>query len=406
MRPFSGGMTFHYDSDAGLLKTACAISQTVVPMVLLSFEFWFFFAIHLAVFFSFRAGLFGSHQVDKAANLGLDWDFVQVASAITTFFEVFYASQCFARYMELYKATTGMFEDAYAFAYLLRAHIGEEGQAAVRLSTRFMIAAMVLQVFEMKKIETESTGSGSGDLDVMVKFGLLKRREAESMRSQKQRHRAMTALGWSAGFALKGLNEAEAHHNLHSVMTIKLFKIKSGQQDIISTLALPVPYQYVHLLSIMVCINLTLWAYSIGLSNSIFAPVVFFFASLIFLGMLELSHALSDPFGEDEVDFNVDAWMAKCVEQLIDIIEDFYPGHADGMRNACGAEGLLSQWADTAKTIFEEVAVNIEESHRHPQGTSRYLRVPEQLRDEDTSGPRTPPGTPASGHSRYALLGE
>eukprot|EP00444_Apocalathium_aciculiferum_P059655 CAMPEP_0183596872 /NCGR_PEP_ID=MMETSP0371-20130417/175885_1 /TAXON_ID=268820 /ORGANISM="Peridinium aciculiferum, Strain PAER-2" /LENGTH=43 /DNA_ID= /DNA_START= /DNA_END= /DNA_ORIENTATION= len=43
----------------------------------------------------------------------------------------------------------------------------------------------------------------------------------------------------------------------------------------------------------MICANLGLWAYSMGLTDSIFAPVVFFFASLIFIGMMELSSDLS-----------------------------------------------------------------------------------------------------------------
>lgn len=101
----------------------------------------------------------------------------------------------------------------------------------------------------------------------------------------------------------------EAPSAANSALMQSSLEIRRLKQGITDMLSLPVPFQYFHLLSVMIIMNLALWAYSMGCSDSIFAPVVFFFSSLIFVGMMELSSELSDPFGQDEVDFPVQEWL-------------------------------------------------------------------------------------------------
>ncbi len=48
-------------------------------------------------------------------------------------------------------------------------------------------------------------------------------------------------------------------------------------------------FQYSHLLSTMIVVKLVLWAYGMGLTDSAFAPIVYFFEALIFMGMMELT---------------------------------------------------------------------------------------------------------------------
>lgn len=56
-------------------------------------------------------------------------------------------------------------------------------------------------------------------------------------------------------------------------MTNLMVKIRTQQQEAVDVLALPVPFQYFHLLSSMIIINLALWAYAMALTQSWFAPV-------------------------------------------------------------------------------------------------------------------------------------
>jgi len=91
------------------------------------------------------------------------------------------------------------------------------------------------------------------------------------------------------------------------------------------TLELPVPFQYFHLLCLMISINLILWAYGMGTTESYFAPVVFYFAALIFVGMMELASQLSNPFGDDEVDFPVDTWLTQFFSDQLALVQHQYP---------------------------------------------------------------------------------
>lgn len=75
---------------------------------------------------------------------------------------------------------------------------------------------------------------------------------------------------------------------------------------------MPVPFQHFHLLNCMVVINLMLWSYGMGASTSIFGPLVYFFATLIFMGMLEVATQLADPFGDADNDYPLWQWLSEA----------------------------------------------------------------------------------------------
>merc|ERR1712076_130887 len=78
----------------------------------------------------------------------------------------------------------------------------------------------------------------------------------------------------------------------------------------------------------MVTMNLCLWAFQMGRSTSIFAPFIYFMSELIFIGMVELASQLSDPFGQDEVDFPINDWLSSYLETGVDFNEqDYWADH-------------------------------------------------------------------------------
>merc|ERR1712151_278648 len=68
--------------------------------------------------------------------------------------------------------------------------------------------------------------------------------------------------------------------------------------------------------------NATMWAYAMAMDESIFGPCCYFFATFTFTGMLELAKMFSDPFGDDEVDFPVQIWCDKFLEDQLAYLED------------------------------------------------------------------------------------
>merc|ERR1712224_1036615 len=95
-----------------------------------------------------------------------------------------------------------------------------------------------------------------------------------------------------------------------------LYSVWNCQSQIHETLDLPMPFQYFHIMNLMLMLNLFLWAYSLGCQDSWFAPVIYMFVQLMFQGLRELSTALSDPYGSDEVDFQINDWVVPLYTRM------------------------------------------------------------------------------------------
>lgn len=108
----------------------------------------------------------------------------------------------------------------------------------------------------------------------------------------------------------------------------KLLHIRGCQATVVQFLELPMPFQYFHIMNLMLILNLVLWGYSLGCQDSYFAPLIFMFVQMMFQGIRELSTSLSNPFGEDDVDFAIDQWVVTLYKRIWGIIEsDFDPKH-------------------------------------------------------------------------------
>merc|ERR1712048_772484 len=104
----------------------------------------------------------------------------------------------------------------------------------------------------------------------------------------------------------------------------RIYRVRRCQAHVVQTMLWPMPFQYFHIMNLMLALNLVLWAYSLGCQDSYFAPVIYAFVQMMFQGIRELSTALSDPFGDDEVDFPVNDWMMGLYARMYGILEDTY----------------------------------------------------------------------------------
>merc|ERR1719160_1847349 len=94
------------------------------------------------------------------------------------------------------------------------------------------------------------------------------------------------------------------------------YKIRNCQAKVTQCMDLPMPFQYFHIMNLMLMLNLFLWAYSLGCQDSWFAPLIYMFVQMMFQGLRELSTALSDPYGTDEVDFALNDWIRPIYSQM------------------------------------------------------------------------------------------
>jgi len=132
-------------------------------------------------------------------------------------------------------------------------------------------------------------------------------------------------LQWANDVSVMGFRAAKAPNNASLVVTTLLMDVNKNMSEIQDLLRLPVPFQYFHLLAVMVSVNMLIWAYGMGLTTSVLIPIVFVFLVLIFVGMMVLASQLADPFGEDEVDFPIRRWVDEFIANQLTLVEDEMP---------------------------------------------------------------------------------
>merc|ERR550514_770122 len=127
---------------------------------------------------------------------------------------------------------------------------------------------------------------------------------------------SMLLLTWiSRIYRLKGIAK-------NNQLDQTLLNVRKCQEDVVQVLELPMPFQYFHIMNLMLALNLLLWAYALGCEDSYFAPVIFFFLQLMFQGIRELCTGLADPYGDDEVDFPLNDWMTQLYVRVCAMTED------------------------------------------------------------------------------------
>lgn len=332
-------MVVDYDPGASFFITALKWSNTVVPHVLARKEFWFLFLIHLVVGHLWREGyLEGGEQ--KGDLLYINWDFMKIISSITTFFEVFYTNQTFGRYWHLYAKMRAMLRNALEFGFETTLHLQGDGpHQHVRLATRYFLCSLMLFLFEMAHKENVDK---EREWDALITSRLLSPDERTFLEDVDKNQRSLVMLHWAAKVTREGFTEAQAPPNTLKTMIDKLVETRDLQQEVADTMHMPIPFQYFHLLNVMIIVNLLLWAYGMGLTDSVFAPVTYFFASLIFMGMMELAAQLSDPFGQDDTDFPVSHWLTDSLRHISVVLEHENPFESDKWKKVLEEETALN----------------------------------------------------------------
>jgi predicted membrane chloride channel (bestrophin family) len=312
----------HYNPKAGYLATVLRCGASIVPSVISRAEFWGFMGLHFMVYGLYRAGyLEGAHSA--YSFLHVDKHDVKIISAITTFFEVFYTNACYKRYLFLYTNTRRMMTAAYDVCFVMRLYIRHSSSDVTamydRIGARWVTLTLMLFLYELKNMDdTKQNSAAASDKEwaKIQKMNLVRPEEVEFLRSLSPEQRLLVMLHACGDLGKQGTKAVGAPTNYLKDIIAKLLTYRAAQQDVIDTLNLPIPFEYFHLLNMMVVMNCTVWAYFMGSTESYFAPVCYFFATLIFMGMMDLASQLSNPFGSDQVDFPVTEWMDEYLRNM------------------------------------------------------------------------------------------
>jgi len=342
-----------YDASQGPLQMATHVSKTVVPIVLSRLDFWCFFVLHIVLHVLFKMGYM--HQ-DFASMSLKDMGMI---TALTTFFEVFYTGECLRRYLDLYDHVQGSFSHAYNFAFLTRLYIRRNGQPFDRLAAQWMIGAVVLSLFEAR----EKRPMHAADLQKLLSLGLMRQDDMAFLRTVHGYNRSMVMLHLAGDFTRHGFVVSDAPPFALRDCINCLDDLVAIQQEMHDLIDFPMPFGYVHFLSVMVTLNMSLWAYAIATQQSTFGPVFYFFACLIFVGMMDLASALADPFGDDDADFPLPKWMHEFLLNMSALVEYEHDGTKDGFEpDLREEEAQLTDFNLTMKQIERLMDEHDEES--------------------------------------------
>lgn len=353
-----------YDPTRQPLVTAFRVTHTVVPSVLARIEFWLLFSLHLIFGCVYRLDFLSEDHITF-----FGWDDMRVTTAITTFFLVFYTKECYSRYLHCYELVRLLLGSLHDYCFELRLFLGGKGKQYVRLASRQLVASMLLFFYEMNDVSEM-------EWEELVDQGLLQLQERDFLQDFERCQHSMIMLQWSAEAASEGCEKTKAPVKVLMSLMRRLTYCRSLQQEVIDTVELSTPFQYVHLLKCMLLVNCCCWGWCMAMTHSIFAPLVYWFALLTFMGMMELASQLSDPFGDDEVDFPVTEWLDEFVENAVVLLEFTSP--PDHLKKALASEGKL-------KWNHPGLRLSLVESFESRESRARDLPVQSSTESFDSS---------------------
>lgn len=310
-----------YDSSAGIIEVAFRVQSTIVPLVLGGFEFYLLVIMNCTVFISQRLGYFDPTEY----HVDLPWGLTGVTGSLMTFFVCFYNQHVFGRYNKLYSLTKNMMEHCLEIVSILRVQVPEKENQ--RKIAKLCIASCFMFFFERTWSECEGAKVSSREFKQMKSLGLLGDNEIYHLQKHCETFQgdavpAFLVLQWAMKVMRRITPNPEERDDMLAGFYERVYRVRTSQEDVRQILDLPMPFQYFHIMNLMLMLNLVLWAYSLGCQESWWAPVIYMFVQLMFQGIRELSTALSDPFGEDEVDFPVTQWMIAVYARMYGILED------------------------------------------------------------------------------------
>jgi len=370
-----------YDASAGIIETAFRYSSTIIPLVFEGVEFWCLLLFNLSIFASRHMNLFDP----EAYHIDLPWSLTGVTGSLMTFFVCFYNQHVFGRYNKLYNLTKAMCEGCLEIVSILRVQV--ENKSAARRIAKLVMSSCFMFFYE----RTDSIEGGrvsAREYKQLKSLSLLGDKEVAHLQRHCERYKddampSFMVLHWAMDLMRHETPTPDERDDMLAGFYSRVYHVRKCQAEVVQILDLPMPFQYFHIMNLMLILNLVLWAYSLGCQDSLFAPVIYMFVQMMFQGIRELSTALSDPFGDDEVDFPVNDWMLAVYARMYGVLEDTHDtaqldlGNVRPMLDPAAAHKIIDLHVDTERK---------EEEGRTPEG---YRSVSQRDDDDQAESDRS-----------------
>ena len=121
---------------------------------------------------------------------------------------------------------------------------------------------------------------------------------------------------WGLRAMRKGLQKRGRQVEVYLMLEDSVLRLRRACAAITNMLAMPVPFPYFHALNLLMILVLAQYTYALVFLETYMSILILIFLLSMFLGMREVSAALSNPFGDDDVDLPVGK-MIRDLRKLI-----------------------------------------------------------------------------------------
>ena len=297
-----------YDANQWMLVTMMAWRGTVIPAVFSLPFYWLTVIVHAALAFAER-------YTDADIFPGVDNTLMALPCGLLTLQTVFYASQCYGRFTVLHGHTVGIAGSTMVWAGLVRLHVRDD--YAVRWNaTRFILAASHLLYYRL------DGGMDDDDWKTILGRRLLTNREHQ-MVLEYNGYAPFLLMAWALQEVFDELHEGDPATDRWRCAAYQRFEetaleLRGHCSQINNLVKQPVPWAYFHLLNLMTVIVLSLlsWGF-VGLASPYITTVAYMLIALMLLGINQIAFSMADPFGDDEVDFKLEKFLASSYQNAL-----------------------------------------------------------------------------------------
>ena len=336
----------------------------MLPMVASDPIFWLLTSVHVVL-------LIVQRHLLTTGGPGLpvlEWEAAILPVSLLTFFVVFYMGNCYTRFYQLFGCCVAMGGTMHEWVYLVKAHFRNESANMRWNLARTLLAAMHVHYAFLSGEKSHSKSISRKDWLRIQRHQLLSDRECSELASCKQHAaRCFIPATWGLETVRRGLlvklrertaNDALTEDDLlrdsglmttYSAFESCALTFRRNCAETLEIMNMPVPFAYFHATKLLLLSALGIISYSLILievhveeaSRMLWTELlslgVFVIISGIMIGLHAIAVRMSDPFGEDDSDFNMDEMLSSAYNTAIEVLADTHrisPEEiADGIRN-------------------------------------------------------------------------
>jgi len=319
-------MTIYYNSKKPIASALLVFSRaTTFSMVFRNVEFWLYLSLHTVLVVLIREGML---DVDVEAE-NFDWNAIGATQFFMTFFITFYNGDCFKRFSKLYSACMDCIDSLQFFTIEVCVLMnGTEWQHHREMAVKYMLAALYVCLMGL-------TGGNISKAEwrEITRKGLLTKHEVDILLgypAAKHMESILVLAAWALKVVENGLEKAYAEKS----MTMPGGHMKRVDQEVMdlliacrevtTLLGLPIPFQYFHIMNAVLLTNLFIFSVASAFFKTYLTIVPVGISLYLFLGIRQISSAVSDPFGTEDHDYPVPKWLELVYNNIVSTLEVFH----------------------------------------------------------------------------------